>query len=133
MTAIYATYFGFCFYTGMRPSEVMALRWSEIDRRGKATNVCRIQIRGMIQDRTKTKRIRKVLLNDRALHALEKARPLTEARSDYVIAPSGRVTARRCSFAPRRVKNATGWQHCESLVSGAAGCTTRATRTRPCA
>lgn len=89
MTAIYAAYFEFCFYTGMRPGEVMALRWSEIDRRGKAANVCRIQIRGMIQDRTKTKRTRKVLLNDRALHALEKARPLTKARSDYVFAPSG--------------------------------------------
>ncbi|MFT0867922.1 tyrosine-type recombinase/integrase [Pseudomonas sp. CAM1A] len=89
MTAIYAAYFEFCFYTGMRPGEVMALRWSEIDRREKAANVCRIQIRGMIQDRTKTKRTRKVLLNDRALHALEKARPLTEARSDYVFAPSG--------------------------------------------
>ncbi|MBA6090289.1 tyrosine-type recombinase/integrase [Pseudomonas monteilii] len=89
LTAIYAAYFEFCFYTGMRPGEVMALRWSEIDRRGKTANVCRIQIRGVIQDRTKTKRGRKVLLNDRALHALEKARPLTEARSDYVFAPSG--------------------------------------------
>ncbi|BBT41453.1 tyrosine-type recombinase/integrase [Pseudomonas putida] len=89
LTTIYAAYFEFCFYTGMRPGEVMALRWSEIDKRGKTANVCRIQIRGLIQDRTKTKRTRKVLLNDRALHALEKARPLTEARSDYVFAPSG--------------------------------------------
>ena len=89
MTAIYAAYFEFCFYTGMRPGEVMALRWSEIDRRARTANVCRIQIRGVIQDRTKTKRSRKVLLNDRAMHALEKARPLTEARSDYVFAPSG--------------------------------------------
>ncbi|QHF02409.1 tyrosine-type recombinase/integrase [Pseudomonas asturiensis] len=89
MTLVYAAYFEFCFYTGMRPGEVMALRWSEIDRLGKTANVCRIQIRGVIQERTKTKKNRKVLLNDRALHALEKARPLTEARSDYVFAPSG--------------------------------------------
>lgn len=32
---------------------------------------------------------REVLLNDRALQALEKARPLTAARSDYVFAPEG--------------------------------------------
>lgn len=89
LTQIYAAYFEFCFYTGMRPGEVMALRWSEIDRPGKTAHVRRIQIRGVIEDRTKTKRVRKVLLNDRALHALEKARPLTEARSDYVFAPSG--------------------------------------------
>ncbi|WP_447651596.1 tyrosine-type recombinase/integrase [Pseudomonas abietaniphila] len=89
LTTIYAAYFEFSFYTGMRPGEVMALRWSEIDKRKKTANVCRIQIRGVIQDRTKTKKSRNVLLNDRALHALEKARPLTEARSDYVFAPNG--------------------------------------------
>lgn len=89
LTAIYAAYFEFCFYTGMRPGEVMALRWSELDTRKKAAHVCRIQIRGIIEDRTKTKRPRTVLLNDRALHALEKARPLTAARSDYIFAPSG--------------------------------------------
>jgi integrase len=89
LTAVYAAYFEFSFYTGMRPGEVMALRWSEVDRRKKTAQVCRIQIRGVIQDRTKTKKSRNVLLNDRALHALEKARPLTEARSDYVFAPNG--------------------------------------------
>ncbi|MBF8680546.1 MULTISPECIES: tyrosine-type recombinase/integrase [Pseudomonas] len=43
----------------------------------------------ILENRTKTKRTRKVLLNDRALYALEKPRPLTEARSDDVFAPSG--------------------------------------------
>lgn len=90
LTAIYAAYFELCFYTGMRPGEVMALRWSEVDKRKNTANVCRIQIRGVIQDRTKTRKSRTVLLNDRALHALEKARPLTEARSDYVFAPGGK-------------------------------------------
>ena len=89
MTTIYAAFFEFCFYTGMRPGEVMALQWGEIDKRERAANVCRIQIRGKIVERTKTKTVRKVLLNDRALHALEKARPLNEARSDYVFAPDG--------------------------------------------
>lgn len=86
---IYAIFFEFSFYTGMRPGEAMALRWEEIDMRKKTAKVCRIRIYGKIQERTKTKRSREVLLNDRAIKALEKARPLTAARSDYVFAPEG--------------------------------------------
>ncbi|UQS13009.1 site-specific integrase [Pseudomonas sp. HS6] len=86
---IYAIFFEFSFYTGMRPKEAMALRWEEIDMRKKTAKICRIRINGKIQERTKTKRSREVLLNDRAIKALEKARPLTAARSDYVFAPEG--------------------------------------------
>ncbi|WP_229687533.1 tyrosine-type recombinase/integrase [Pseudomonas avellanae] len=67
----------------------MALRWSEVDTRKRSARVCRLRIYGKIQERTKTKVVREVLLNDRALHALDKARPLTELRSDYVFAPEG--------------------------------------------
>ena len=86
---IYASFFEFSFYTGMRPGEAMALRWAEVDMRKKTARVCRIRIYGKIQERTKTKTSREVLLNDRAIKALEKARPLTAARSDYVFAPEG--------------------------------------------
>lgn len=89
LQAIYACFFEFSFYTGMRPGEAMALRWSEIDTRNRTARVCRIRIYGKIQERTKTKTSREVLLNDRALRALEKARLLTAARSDYVFAPEG--------------------------------------------
>jgi integrase len=89
LQAIYAAFFEFCFYTGMRPGEVMALRWSEVDTRKRSAKVRRIRIRGKIKERTKTKTSREVLLNDRALMALDKARPLTAARSDYVFAPEG--------------------------------------------
>lgn len=86
---IYAIFFEFSFYTGMRPGEAMALRWAEVDMRKRTARVCRIRIYGKIQERTKTKTSREVLLNDRAIKALEKARPLTAARSDYVFAPEG--------------------------------------------
>jgi len=86
---IYAAFFEFSFYTGMRPGEAMALRWAEVDMRKRTARVCRIRIYGKIQERTKTKTSREVLLNDRAIKALEKARPLTAARSDYVFAPEG--------------------------------------------
>lgn len=67
----------------------MALRWSEIDTSKRSAVVRRIRIYGKIAERTKTKTTREILLNDRALHALEKTRPLTAARSDYVFAPEG--------------------------------------------
>ena len=73
----------------MRPGEAMALRWSEVDTRSRRAKVCRIRLYGKIKERTKTKVSREVLLNDRALQALEKARLLTAARSDYVFAPDG--------------------------------------------
>jgi len=89
LQAIYACFFEFSFYTGMRPGEAMALRWSEVDTRKRSVRVCRIRLYGKIEERTKTKTAREVLLNDRALGALEKARLLTAARSDYVFAPEG--------------------------------------------
>ena len=89
LQAIYACFFEFSFYTGMRPGEAMALRWSEVDTRSRTARVCRIRLYGKIQERTKTKTFREVLLNDQALQALEKARLLTAARSDYVFAPEG--------------------------------------------
>ena len=67
----------------------MALRWSEVDTRSRRAKVCRIRLYGKIKERTKTKVSREVLLNDRAIQALEKARLLTAARSDYVFAPDG--------------------------------------------
>jgi len=89
LQTIYACFFEFSFYTGMRPGEAMALRWSEVDTHNRTARVCRIRLYGKIQERTKTKTSREVLLNDQALQALEKARPLTAARSDYVFAPEG--------------------------------------------
>ncbi|WP_256203131.1 site-specific integrase [Pseudomonas sp. ML96] len=85
---IYACFFEFAFFTGMRPGEVMALRWEEVDFQGRSAHVCRVQVKGKIHERVKTKRSRHVLLNDRALHALNEAKPLTMARSAYVFAPA---------------------------------------------
>ncbi|WP_026079364.1 tyrosine-type recombinase/integrase [Pseudomonas nitroreducens] len=103
MQQIYACLFEFLFYTGMRPGEAMALRWDEVDTRARKAKVCRIQLRGKIIERTKTKTVREVLLNERALHAIEQARPLTAARSDYVFATS--LTADRSDLY---IKSETG-------------------------
>ena len=88
LVRIYACFFEFAFFTGMRPGELMALRWEEIDFQGRSAHVCRVQVDGVIHDRVKTKNNRYVLLNDRAMHALREAKPLTMARSGYVFAPA---------------------------------------------
>lgn len=88
LTRIYACYFEFAFFTGMRPGELMGLRWEEVDFNARSAHVCRVVVDGVIHDRVKTKKNRHVLLNDRALHALREAKVLTMARSGFVFAPS---------------------------------------------
>ncbi len=78
---IYAAYFEFAFFTGMRPGEIAALQWDEIDTRKRVAHVCRIVVEGQIAERTKTRQSRLVLLNSRALHALEVAREVATARA----------------------------------------------------
>lgn len=77
---IYAAYFEFVFYTGMRLSEALAMRWDAIDTERRTAHVCRTIALGEVQERTKTGRDRFVLLNDRAMHAIEFAKGYAERR-----------------------------------------------------
>ncbi|WP_324710452.1 tyrosine-type recombinase/integrase [Pseudomonas citronellolis] len=88
LLAVYAAYFEFAFFTGMRPSEMTALKWSDVDMRKRTAHVGKVRVHGEIHQRVKTKRDRTVLLNDRAIHALEVVEPLTKERSEHVFAPA---------------------------------------------
>lgn len=95
---VYAAYFEFAFYTGMRPSEIAALRWGEVDKDKRLANVCRIVADYKIEERTKTRNERQVMLNSRALHAVQVAEQIAEqrakqsrrkhAKSPYVFPPT---------------------------------------------
>lgn len=95
---LYAAYFEFAFYTGMRPSEIAALRWDEVDKQKRLANVCRIVADYKIEERTKTRNERQVMLNSRAMHAIEVAEQIAEqrakqsrrkqAKSPYVFPPT---------------------------------------------
>ncbi|MNZ19120.1 putative prophage phiRv2 integrase [compost metagenome] len=88
MQAIYACYFEFAFFTGMRPCELAALKWGDIDMRKKTAAVRRVRAKGEIHERVKTKNERTVLLNQHALHALNVAEPLTKMRGEFIFVPS---------------------------------------------
>lgn len=77
---IYAAFFEFTFFTGMRLGEVMALRWDAVDLTKRVAHVCRTVALGKVENRTKTGKDRFVLLNERALHALAFAKEYAARR-----------------------------------------------------
>lgn len=87
-TRLYAAYFEFSFFTGMRPGEIRALKWSEVDEVARRAHVCRVIVKGELFERIKTKAVRDVLLNQQALHALSVARELTADKGEFVFAPA---------------------------------------------
>jgi integrase len=97
---IYAVLAEFAFFTGMRPGEIYALQWNDIDLVKRTAHVYKIVAERQIEMRTKTKHDRLVMLNSRALHALDVAKEIAAIRSNqswrqvrnssYVFPPSRR-------------------------------------------
>jgi integrase len=76
--------FRFAFNTGLRSSELCALRWSDIDFIGNTAHVQSASVVGVIKG-TKTKAgTRKVELNGEALLALKEQKPFTSMKSDFI-------------------------------------------------
>ena len=83
-SGIYAAFFEFAFFTGLRLSEALALRWDAVDLEKRQVHVCRTVALGEVEERTKTGKDRFVLLNARALHALEFAKQYAQRRKKGV-------------------------------------------------
>lgn len=73
---VYA-YFLFAFFTGMRPQEIIALRWADLDEATGSIRVQRVRIRGVDWDDTKTHEERDVDLVPMAKEALAIMKPYT--------------------------------------------------------
>lgn len=72
-------FYEFAMTTGLRPSEQIALRWGKVDWVRKTVTIDTAHVRG--QDKgTKTNTIRAVDLNDRAIAALTRMKPITFMR-----------------------------------------------------
>lgn len=97
---IYAALAEFAFFTGMRPGEIYALRWEDVDMEKRTAHVFKIVAERKIEIRTKTKYDRHVMLNTRAINALNEAKEVAALResqprrqvrrSGYVFPPSRR-------------------------------------------
>lgn len=72
-------YFEFAFHTGMRPSEIISLRWGDIDWKGRKARVQRARV-DWEEKGTKTNKVRDVHLSDNAMAALRRQKPHTFMR-----------------------------------------------------
>lgn len=84
---VYGALFEFAFFTGMRMTEILALRWEDIDFTAKTARVRSVMMSKEVHARTKTKKTRDVRLMERALHALKVAEKWGRLRSEFVFAP----------------------------------------------
>ena len=73
----------FNFFAGLRGSELIALRWSDIDFDSNTIRIAK-RIRDGIEDVTKSKRVRIIDMLPQAKQALKKQRLLTGLKNDYV-------------------------------------------------
>lgn len=96
---IYAALAEFAFFTGMRPGEIYALTWDDIDVEKRTAHVFKIVVDQKIAIRTKTKYDRHVMLNTRALNALKVARQVADIRSGQ---PRRQVPRSAYVFPPSR-------------------------------
>lgn len=76
-------YFEVAFWTGARPSEMIALLWSDVDLAKGTMSITKGRVRGILQNKTKTSKSRLVYLNDNALSAFKNARALNRG-NEYV-------------------------------------------------
>lgn len=81
-----ALYFEFKFFTGLRTSESLALRWGSVDWRLDHFVVSEVIVLGEHEDRTKTNTARTVSLNSRSRQALQamKAHSLMSSKDGFI-------------------------------------------------
>jgi integrase len=76
-----ANYFEFAFFTGLRTSEIIELKWSDVEEDN--ITIRRARVEGKVKG-TKTNTIRQVSLNLRAKEAIKRQRKHTELMKNHV-------------------------------------------------
>jgi len=105
--------FALALITGMRPSEYLALKWSDIDRQRGAASVCRtIQVSGSCWNfyDTKRKRSRRIVkLQNFVLEVLDEVRGQRETEHDLIFHKDGQpLRQRKTKVEFRRLLAAAG-------------------------
>lgn len=83
----YYNYYMLAFWTGCRPSELLALHWPDYDRFNKTLLINKSRVRGVEKNVTKTHASRVIHLNANAVEALERQALITAGRSHVFICP----------------------------------------------
>lgn len=83
----YYWYYELAFWTGCRPSELIALRWSDIDWFNDTMRITKSRVRGVEKNVTKTHVAREVCLNDRSKSALKAIKSLRLSNAYVMICP----------------------------------------------
>ncbi|MCO8058873.1 tyrosine-type recombinase/integrase [Acinetobacter towneri] len=83
----YYWYFELAFWCGCRPSEMLALRWSDIDWFNNTMRISKSRVRGIEKTVTKTHVEREVYLNDRSTRALQEIQKLGMSKDYVMICP----------------------------------------------
>lgn len=74
----------FWFWTGLRTGELLGLRWDSVDIASKTVLIREALVRGERKASTKTSTARTVILNSRAMAALQRQRALTQMQGGAV-------------------------------------------------
>jgi integrase len=77
-------YVEFWFFSGLRTSEIVGLRWEKVNLVDSSVTVNEVVVRGQRKDKTKTFVVRTVHLNSRALSALQRQRTQTGESGEAV-------------------------------------------------
>jgi len=70
-------YYDFAIFTGLRPSEQIALRWEDVDFNSSTVKIHRAKVWGKEKETTKTYQVRHIELNSRAVAALSRQKAHT--------------------------------------------------------
>lgn len=77
-------YFEVAIFAGLRPSEIIALRWSDVDLKRGIIMVQRARVMGAQKATTKTYKARRVEAHARAIAAIESMRPASQLKNEHV-------------------------------------------------
>lgn len=83
----YYWYYELAFWTGCRPSELIALKWSDVDWFNDTMRINKSRVRGIEKNVTKTHVAREVYLNDRSKGALKAIKEMRFSNSYVMICP----------------------------------------------
>jgi len=118
-------------YTGLRPSEQIALAWGDVDLVEKTITVRKARVRG-IEKATKTSAVRTIRLPQRALEALKRQRAVSSLGERVFIHPVSRANfadtqppsdawKRICKLAGVRARHARQTRHTYATLMLLAG------------